>query len=221
MKHYVYLIVSLLFVALQSAVGQDEGKKQYYFKHFQDMEVFYKDGRTFKIPANYDFISGSFVFIDKEDGNQLKFFGEQEKIGSVKVGNRTFLPAKGGPIEIIQNDPVMLKVLYRPHIIDGGKKGAYGTSSSASATRQISHIPGDVGGAVKHLERNSDWVAEVDKIYIVTLNNKDKQFSGEKQFLKLFPKGKHDSIKKYIDDNKIDFTLISPVVELVGYATKL
>ena len=47
-----------------------------------------------------------------------------------------------------------------------------------------------------------------------------KQFSTEKQFLKIFSKHK-EQLKQYIDGNKIDFETIGEVKKLCNYALSL
>ncbi len=51
------------------------------------------------------------------------------------------------------------------------------------------------------------------QFYIEKKNKRLKRFSTEKQFLKLFPKQK-ELLKKYIDENKVDFNSIEQVVKL-------
>lgn len=215
------LIVCLLVSAFCFSLGsraQEEEKKRFFFKNFQDTYVYYTDGRSFCIPANYDLVKGSFVFIDKFDDNALKLFGEQENISSVKIGERSFLASRYGPTEIIQTEPEF-KVLYKPRLLEEGKSGGYGIKSQTSATRSYSHLTGH-SGSNRFLDKETDYVHEIEKVYIIQKGDKEKKFSTPKQFLKLYGKNKKE-LQAYIKENRIDFNTIMQVLELYNYAEKI
>ena len=71
MRH-LFFFLAVFLIGLPRGSFAQEKHKRFFFKNFQDTYVYYKDGRTFCVPANYDLVKGSFVFIDKEDENQLK-----------------------------------------------------------------------------------------------------------------------------------------------------
>lgn len=234
-------IILLVFICITSwtftSLAQDN-EKRFFFKNFQEMEVYYKDGRAFKVAGNYDLIGGSFVFIDKQDDNQLKEFGEQEKIAAVKTGNRTFYATRFGPTEVVQADPEFL-VFYKPHILEGKKKAGYGTTTSAGSVRSLSRfvtmdphsfqtMPGqtDPTGApytvfssngstqAVSIESDPDWVGQIERVYTIKVKGKEKRFNTEKSFLKIFPK-QAEEIQKYIADNQVSFDSASQVMEMV------
>lgn len=127
MKTSIFLII--ISICISIGIKAQEQQKRFFFKNFQDTYVYYIDGRSFCIPANYDLIKGSFVFIDKQDGDMLKLFGEQENISKIKIGERTFLSSRFGPTEIVQVEPEF-KVYYKPRLLNIGKSGGYGTTSN-------------------------------------------------------------------------------------------
>ncbi|MBP3519107.1 MAG: hypothetical protein J6K31_12065 [Parabacteroides sp.] len=212
------LISLFLLVVWSVGLKAQESEKRFFFKNFQETYVIYNDGRSFCIPANYDLVKGTFVFIDKQDGDRLKYFGEQEKITSVKVGERTFLSSRFGPTEIIQTEPAF-KVYYKPRLLDVGKSGGYGTTSHTSATRSYSHLS-SYGGNNKFLDKETKYVHEIEKVYIIQKDNKEKQFSTPKQFLKLYPQNKKE-LQEYITENQIDFKTIMPVLKLYNHAEEI
>lgn len=212
-----WLWILLVAITGQVWAQEENDARRFFFKNFQDTYVYYKDGRSFCVPANYDLVKGSFVFIDKENGNTLKLFGEQDKIGSVKVGNRVFLATPYGPTEVIQADP-LFEVYYKPRLREATKAGGYGTESSASATRSMSHLVQD--GPTNYLEKSDGSVAEVTKVYTIKVGKKEKQFSNEKQFLKIYPK-QAEALQKYITEQQTDFDTIMQVLSLCNYAQSL
>ena len=209
--------IVMFLVCILTTKAQNPVEGRFFFRNFQDTYVYYKDGRTFIVPANYDLVNGSFVFIDTEDGNQLKLFGEQNNIGSIRVNDRVFLATSPGPTEIIRTDPEFM-VLYKPHILDGAKPTGYGGASSASATRTVSHIQG--AGPVQYLQKEENYVKDISKVYTIKVGNKKRQFETEKQFLKIFS-GHTEQLKQYIADKQIDFNSIIQVEQLCNYALSL
>lgn len=217
MKTFIFLLISAFWFSLGSS-AQEKQQKRFFFKNFQDTYVYYKDGRNFCIPANYDLVKGSFVFIDKQDGDMLKLFGEQDKISKIKIGERTFLPSRFGPTEIVQTEP-QFKVYYKPRLLDIGKSGGYSITSNTSATRSYSHMT-SYGGNIKFLDKETKYVHEIEKVYIIQKGNKEKRFSTPKQFLKLYSKNKKE-LQEYITKNQIDFNTIMQVLELYNYTEKM
>lgn len=215
MKTSIYLIIASICISI--GLKAQEQQKRFFFKNFQDTYVYYIDGRSFCIPANYDLVKGSFVFIDKQDGNMLKLFGEQDKISIIKIGERTFLSSRFGPTEIVQTEPEF-KVFYNPRLLDIGKSGGYGTTSNTSATRSYSHLT-SYGGSIQSLDKETKYVHEIEKVYIIKKNYKEKRFSTPKQFLKLYSKNKKE-LQEYITKNQIDFNTVMQVLELYNYAEK-
>ena len=215
MKTSIYLIIASICISI--GLKAQEQQKRFFFKNLQNTFVYYTDGRSFCIPANYDLVKGSFVFIDKQDGNMLKLFGEQDKISIIKTGERTFLSSRFGPTEIVQAEPEF-KVYYNPRLLDIGKPGGYGTTSNTSATRSYSHLT-SYGGNIKSLDKETKYVHEIEKVYIIKKANKEKRFSTPKQFLKLYNKNKKE-LQEYITKNQIDFNTVMQVLELYNYAEK-
>lgn len=215
MKHLFFAAVLCLF-SLSGGVFAQEKQKRFFLPNFQEAQVYYKDGRTFRVTANYDLVAGSFVFIDNADGNQLKLFGEQEQIGCVKINGRTFLASRYGPTEVVQTEPEF-SIYYIPRILDGGKEVGYGMKSNTSATRTYSHLYDTNGVSVASLNKEEDWVGSIEKTYIVKIKDKTRRFSTQKQFLKLYPQQK-ESLKQYIFEKKTDFNSAMQVLELFNYA---
>ena len=60
-------------------------------------------------------------------------------------------------------------------------------------------------------------ITKLEYQFYIEKNKRLKRFSTEKQFLKLFPKQK-ELLKKYIDENKVDFNSIEQVVKLCNHA---
>lgn len=213
----LFAMVVVLFVCMSHVNAQKE-LDRFFFKNFQTTDVYYNDGRHFQIEANYDLIKGSFVFIDTYENNMLKLFGEQEKISAIKIGNRTFLPSRFGPTEIVQDEP-RFAVYYKPHLLDKGRDSGYGTTSHASATRTYSHWT-SYSGSTNYLVKENTYVNKINKIYVIELNGKEKQFDSFKRFLKLYSKQKKE-LQAYITLHSVDYNSPMQVLELYKYAESI
>lgn len=203
---YTLILLALCF-GLLDGWAQEKGSK-YLFPEFTDSYVYYKDGRVFQVPTNYDLLGNKFIFIDKD--NEQKEFSEPNMILSIKVGTRTFIPTSGNEAaEIIQDTPRLL-VQYigdkriKKDLTFGGKS----ETASVDAYSNLIYGTGDN-------EKNTVLV-KIDYQFYIEKNKRLKRFSTEKQFLKIFPKQK-EQIKQYINENKVDFGSIEQVIKLCNF----
>lgn len=203
---YTLILLALCF-GLLDGWPQEKGSK-YLFPEFTDSYVYYKDGRVFQVPTNYDLFGNKFIFIDKD--NEQKEFSEPNMILSIKVGTRTFIPTSGNEAaEIIQDNPRLL-VQYigdkriKKDLTFGGKS----ETASVDAYSNLIYGTGDN-------EKNTVLV-KIDYQFYIEKNKRLKRFSTEKQFLKIFPKQK-EQIKQYINENKVDFGSIEQVIKLCNF----
>lgn len=203
---YTLILLALCF-GLLDGWAQEKGSK-YLFPEFTDSYVYYKDGRVFQVPTNYDLFGNKFIFIDKD--NEQKEFSEPNMILSIKVGTRTFIPTSGNEAaEIIQDNPRLL-VQYigdkriKKDLTFGGKS----ETASVDAYSNLIYGTGDN-------EKNTVLV-KIDYQFYIEKNKRLKRFSTEKQFLKIFPKQK-EQIKQYINENKVDFGSIEQVIKLCNF----
>lgn len=205
---YTLIILAVCF-SLLDALAQEKGSK-YLFPEFTDSYVYYKDGRVFQVPTNYDLFGNKFIFIDKD--NEPKEFSEPDMIVSVKVGSRTFIPTSGSEAaELIQQGTPKILVQYigdkriKKDLTFGGK----------TETASVDNYSNLIYGTGEN-EKNA-VLAKIDYQFYIEKDKRLKRFSTEKQFLKIFPKQK-EQIKQYINDNKVDFDSIDQIVKLCNYA---
>lgn len=203
---YTLILFAILF-GLSGVFAQDK-HSPYLFSEFTDSYVYYKDGRVFQVPANYDLLDNKFVFIDKD--NEQKEFSEPDRIVSIKVGTRTFIPTSGSEAaEIIQDDPRILVQYIGDKRIK--KDLTFGGKTETASVDSYSNLIYGTGEDEKNAV-----LAKIDYQFYIENDKRLKEFSTEKQFLKIFPKQK-EQIKQYINENKIDFDSIEQVVKLCNY----
>ena len=215
MKRLFFLFMGLVGCAIV-IMAQTQNSEGFLFDKFQDGFVYYRDGRRFNVPLNYNLITRQFVFIDKQDDNQKKEFTEPGMIIAIEVDGRTFLPPSEGATEIIQSEPPFY-VSYRG-TVKKEKLTAYGGTTQTASVDTYSQIRGvgQIGGT----DGTQHSLAAVDKEYRVKIGKKVKRFFNERQFLKLFSDHK-EALTKYLEDKQVDFDNIPQVLELYNYACSL
>jgi len=212
-----FLSIFLTFVCSLFVVAQTE-KTMFLFEDFQSGVVYYKDGRRFNAEVNYNLITRDFMFLDKQNNNQMLEFAEPEMISLVKVGERNFLYDNRIVSEVVQEDP-FISVQYRGIIKTKGKNAGYGGRSETAAIDTHSGIYRD-GQFHKFDMENSHELSRIAKTYQIVYKKKRQSFNSEKSFLKLFSY-QSDSLKRYIKQNKIDFNSIDDMIFLINHAVSL
>jgi len=200
-------------------VAQENDLNSYFLFHeFRDGTVFYKDGRRFNATLNYNIATKEFVFLDKSDNDNIKAFADKNSVTLVEVGDRIFLHDPKEVREVLQKEPAIL-VQYKAKIQEQGKNAGYGGTSETSAIDSYSGIHSK-GIYYQFDQVNNLQLSRVDKTYTIVIDKKYKRFFNEKTFLKIFPKEK-DPLKKYINENEIDFKSTNQIIELCNYAFSL
>lgn len=216
MKWLYCLLLSLACLLTGNILAQPESNSGFLFEKFTDSFIYYRDGRRFNVPLNYNLITRQFIFIDKQDGNQKKEFTEPGMIVAIEVDGRTFLPPSEGATEVIQAEPPFY-VSYRG-VVKKEKGTAYGGTTQTASVDAYSQIRGvgQIGGT----DGTQKSVAAVDKEYKVKIGKRTKRFSNEKQFLKLFP-DKKETLLRYLEEKQVDFGNVRQALDLYNYARDL
>ncbi len=207
-----YTLTVLILVLGLSVLGAQEKQVRYLFPEFTDSYIYYKDGRVFQVPTNYDLFENKFIFIDKD--NEKKEFADPDMIVSIKVGSRIFIPiSRGETAEQIQATPQLLvRYIGNKRIKKDLTYGGKTETASVDSHSNLIYGTGD--------DSKNTVLVKIDYQFYIEKNKRMKQFSTEKQFLKIFSKHK-EQLKQYIDGNKIDFETIGEVKKLCNYALSL
>lgn len=205
MKSILFLFI--IWYSSLTCWGQ-ENHSNYLFPEFSDSYIYYKDGRIFQVRSNYDLLKNMFKFIDKD--NEIKEFADPDMIVSIKVGERTFLLVDNNEAaEIVQANPrILVKYCGQKRI---KKDLTFGGKTETASVDSYSNLIYGTG----ENEKNTVLV-KIDYQFYIERDKRIKQFSTEKQFLKLYPKQKKE-LKKYIDENKVDFGSIEQVIKLCNH----
>ena len=207
-----YILILLISCFELFNVYSQEDNTPYLFPEFTKGYVYYKDGRIFHVPLNYNLFNGKFFFIDND--NIKKEFSDPNMVTSLKIGERTFLPVSSKETaELIQSEP---KILVQYNGTRKIKKDlTYGGKTETASVDSYSNLIYGTGND----DKNS-VIVKIDYQFYIKKNKRLKGFSTKKQFLKIFSQHR-ELLKQYIDGNKIDFETIGEVKELCNYALSL
>lgn len=202
------LILLFAFFGLPEASSQDENDR-YLFSDFMEGYVYYKDGRTFQVPLNYDLLINKFYFIDKD--NEKKDFSDPDMVVSIRIGKRTFCSLPGNEMaEVIQANP---KILIRYTGTKKIKKNlTYGGETETASVDSYTNLIYGTGDNTLNIQ-----VDKIEYDFYLETDNRLRRFATRKQFLKFFSRQK-DELIRYMDENKTDFRSIEQVVQLCNYA---
>ena len=212
----LFMMLASLICLVTAIFAQSEENSSFLFPQFKDSFIYYRDGRRFNVPLNYNLITSQFIFIDKNDGDLKKEFTEPGMIVAIEVDGRTFLPPSEGATEVIQSEPAFY-VSYRG-MVKKERSVAYGGTTQTASVDSYSQIRGV--GVIGGTDGTHKTLADIDNEYKVKVGKKSKRFSNEKQFLKLFP-DKKEILIRYLEEKQVDFDNISQVLTLYNYAYNL
>ncbi len=213
-KIRILILAFLLPVCITAQTGKDNSK--YLFEEFQDSYIYYKDGRVFSVPLNFDLAKGIYVFID--ENKEENEFIDPDQVIAMHVKERIFLMSRGRATEVIQAEP-KFHVFYTALKKKAPSGISYGGTSETASVDSYTRLGGK--GLISGIQSDNRIVADVSKSYEVRMGKRDRSFYNQRSFVRLFPKDKRAAIDTYIEEKEVDFNSTEQVLELYQYATEL
>ena len=205
-----YLLLNSIFVF--HTIGQNFSP--FLFEEYQNALIFYKDGRQFTAPVNFDLLNGHYLFIDSKD-KEPKQFSNPELIALLRIGTRSFLLGEKETTEVLQGDP-LFQVTYSGNLRQAPKNITYGGTTQTAAVDTYAGYSG--GGSIgTRQQSNNRIVIGVNKNYKAKFGKKNKRFNNKKTFLKAVPKEMQAEMERYIETEQTDFNDVKQVLELYKY----
>ena len=205
-----YLLLNSIFVF--HTIGQNFSP--FLFEEYQNALIFYKDGRQFTAPVNFDLLNGHYLFIDSKD-KEPKQFSNPELIALLRIGTRSFLLGEKETTEVLQGDP-LFQVTYSGNLRQAPKNITYGGTTQTAAVDTYAGYSG--GGSIgTRQQSNNRIVIGVNKNYKAKFGKKNKRFNNKKTFLKAVPKEMQAEMERYIETEQTDFNYVKQVLELYKY----
>ena len=205
-----YLLLNSIFVF--HTIGQNFSP--FLFEEYQNALIFYKNGRQFTAPVNFDLLEGHYLFIDSKD-KEPKQFSNPELIALLRIGTRSFLLGEKETTEVLQGDP-LFQVTYSGNLRQAPKNITYGGTTQTAAVDTYAGYSG--GGSIgTRQQSNNRIVIGVNKNYKAKFGKKSKRFNNKKTFLKAVPKEMQAEMERYIETEQTDFNDVKQVLELYKY----
>lgn len=213
-KIRILILAFLLPVCITAQTGKDNSK--YLFEEFQDSYIYYKDGRVFSVPLNFDLAKGIYVFID--ENKEENEFTDPDQVIAMHVKERIFLMSRGKATEVIQAEP-KFHVFYSALKKQAPSDISYGGTSETASVDSYKRLGGK--GLISGIQSDNRIVADVSKSYEARIGKRDRSFYNQRSFVRSFPKEKRAAIDTYIEEKEVDFNSTEQVLELYQYATEL
>lgn len=210
------LIILTLFTGfVHTAFSQTSAVSHFLFEDYQNALIFYKDGRQFQAPVNFNLLEGHYLFIDAKD-KETKQFSNPELIALLRIGERRFLVGNKEAIEIIQTEP-LFQVRYSGNLRKAPKLITYGGTTQTAPVDNYSRMIGNNLNTIS----NNQIVIGVNKTYEVKIGKKTKRFFSKNSFLKAVPKLQRPEMEAYLEQHEVDFGNVQQVLELYRYLTEM
>ena len=214
MKRFLF-ILTLLVGYVPALFSQDAASSPFLFEEYQPALIFYKDGRQFQAPVNFNLLAGHFLFIDAKD-KEAKQFSNPELIALLRIGERCFLIGNKETIEVIQTEP-LFQVRYSGILRQAPKKLTYGGTTQTAPVDNYSRMIGNNLNTIS----NDQIVTGINKTYEVKIGKKTKRFFSKNSFLKAVPKLQRPEMETYLEQHEVDFGNVQQVLELYRYLTEM
>jgi hypothetical protein len=206
------LIISQSISAQRDTLSLDS---QFLFPELFAARISFKDGSVVNARMNYNILSEKMIF---EKDNKVFDLVNTEKIDTVFLPGRKFVPMGNVFIEVYNKAAIPLFTQYKGDLIPPGKPSGYGGTSQTSSIESIATVYG--GAQSYNLKLPSDYTVKLTVINWIRINDKMEKFIGERQFLKLF-KSKETAIRKFIKTNGTDFDNRNDIVKLLDYCNSI
>jgi hypothetical protein len=227
----IYFLLLLLFVPIclpgqtPQKIQLDNNKTssesikpelQQIFPDFRNGQIYYKNKNPIKCMLNYNFLLDEVLFINEK--GETMALANPEDLKYVLITDRMFIPSPQGYFEVVERGKISLLYKWHCRITETRKEGALGLPTDAPSVYQMNRISFD----------NKEWKMDVDKeavasVEVIPYLNKESKFvliQGAKSYLKVF-KSEKSEIKRYLDQNPVDFRKESDLRRMTIYCNSL
>lgn len=220
-NRYKILLLALLvgfsgFTTAQEATSN----RVYLFDTFKPSTVKMKNGSRAETAFNYDGNKQEMVYYVND---QLMILDGIEKIDTIYIEKRVFIPFRKNFREIIRLSSGELQIDWKIKRLYLGKKGAYGMITHTGTVEKVN--PGSLTGYLSNQpsdnQSNQIYETVFKNEYYLLREGKPMKFTSLKSLLKLFSENNHSSIEAYTKDQKINMDIPEDVIKVAEYCINL
>ncbi|MBC7426045.1 MAG: hypothetical protein H7321_05870 [Bacteroidia bacterium] len=184
----------------------------YVFPDFTEGTVKKKSGEIVKTLLNYNTITEEMIF---QQAGTFRAFDNAERIDTVYIQNKKFVPAGMIFYEVATCTPVALFIRHQTEIVSPGNNTGFGTTQTAAISNLNSlHRSGDA----YQLKLPDDFKLTSRTEYLLKKNGNYNYINVKnfKQVETVFSE-KAALIKDYVKTNKLSFNKSEDVIKLILY----
>ena len=206
----VFIPVLFLVSFLTEAWLQAQNDSTHYvLPQFEIGKVIMKDGHTEVALMDYNTITEEMIFY--KDGVKLAL-DSLEKIDTVYLDSRIFIPHDKVFFELLVKGPVSLYMQHKSNPVAGGNPSGYGGSTETGASRNMTSISNSV--ETYKLKLPDDYHLLDATLFWIKIKDKYYKANSSSQIRNIFP-DKSKEIKEYIKVNKLDLRKTEDLIRLV------
>jgi hypothetical protein len=202
-------------IVVDAQGDRPDGLTNLVMPRFEQAVVKLKNGKSYSAVMNYEKTEQQMIILRN---GQYFLFKDQQSVDTILIGDRTFVPAETGFLEVLVNAPVSLYLQHKANLESEGSTVAYGSKSTTAGITHITTIYGKEGAIVlkipenyKVIDASSLWISKAGVLTNV---------SNKKQFLKLFEDRSGD-LSLFIKENDTNFGNADDMTRLVMYCNEL
>ena len=212
---FTILVFSVSVYNISGQTKADGSTPQFLFPEFTKGDAIMKTGISRSALMNYNTVSEKMVF---QQGGRILEMTETERIDTVSILGRKFIPAGKVFYELLLKNNISLFVQHKGDLMLPGKPVPYGGTSQTTSSSTVVSLEYD--SRYVNMKLPADYTVNNKNIFWIMKNGAMTDFMSEKQFLKIFPE-KNTELKKYIKESKVKFDRIPDIQKLVIYCNEI
>ncbi len=218
MLRYLNGIVLLLFLINAKTGAQTEqvlNTQLFVFPDFSVGVVRMKNNEKINLALNYNLVTQKMVFQQK---NQVFDMVNYDKVDTVYIHERKFVPFESVFHEVLVNGPVTLFMQHRGRIKQPAKPAAYGGTSEVSSSKYISNL--QMGSQVFRMKTDAPVVVDLDPAFWIRKDDLMYPVFNKKGLEKVFS-DRGNEVKEFINRRKVDTRNPVHLISVVNYYNEL
>ncbi|HEY4206362.1 MAG TPA: hypothetical protein VGM31_06110 [Puia sp.] len=206
----VICLIGVVFVLGMRATAQEGVYLSHYvFDKFQKGKVYFKSGATQEVDLNYNTLTAEMVF---DDGGKYLAMGEPEKVDSVVIQGRVFIPGDKRFYELLWRCTAPLVVEYSSTIKEQGSNLGYGMTSNTAAASPLRTLIQSGGAYNLKLPEGFEVIPKHE--YSILAGGQYRPANSTRQLNNIFP-AKKEFIKDWVKEHHTNFSNNDDMIALI------
>jgi hypothetical protein len=212
-----FLLLTIYFTdtPIQAQNETEPISTHYVFPDFVIGSVKMKYGLTEEAVMDYNMLTEEMIF--EKNGGRLAM-DKLDKIDTVYIESRKFIPHDKVFYEVLVNDRVALFIQHKCNLLPAGSPAGYGGTSETSATTSLSMLINS--GSMYKLKLPSEYHVTDASQFWIRRDNTFYKANSNSQILKIFPE-KSKEIKQFIKQNNLNIKNTEDLITLVNKCNEL